>query len=219
MNMVSRYSESSTTSSRFTIPDSDFWLRLPLISAISRTLITFGVSGESSNCSGPVSIGPVSFWHRYLMYSLPTINRTPKSRATLTSVSRISAIGLSTRYFIEFPTSYSSPYKDRYIDNSWDTTLGVLTSVFSSINAKLRSAIRHALSTLASSPLNAVRITSISLFVYPSNWPSNFARSSLNTTKVSNVPIYRITVNITTLSRQGVKSTLNWGIGKVDISP
>jgi len=30
MKIVSRYSESSTTSSRFTMPDKDFWLRFPL---------------------------------------------------------------------------------------------------------------------------------------------------------------------------------------------
>jgi hypothetical protein len=30
MNIVSRYSESRTTSSRLTIPERDFWLKLPL---------------------------------------------------------------------------------------------------------------------------------------------------------------------------------------------
>jgi hypothetical protein len=59
----------------------------------------------------------------------------------------------------------------------------------------IRSAIRQAKSTLASSPLYALRNTSTILFVAPSNCPSNLARSSLNTINVSSVPIYQKSVS------------------------
>src|SRR5271156_841173 len=56
----------------------------------------------------------------------------------------------------------------------------------------IRSVMRQALSTLFSSPLYAPLNTSIILFVEFSNCPSYFARSSLRTTNVSNVPIYQV---------------------------
>ena len=80
----------------------------------------------------------------------------------------------------------------QYIENSWCMIPVVLNPVslpHLSINC-IRSAMRQVKSSRDSSPLNALRSTSTILLTAFSNWPSNLAKSSLNTTNVSNVPIW-----------------------------
>lgn len=193
MNTVSRYSDSRTTCSRFTIPESDFWLRLPLqirLTQFGRTSVSFA---EWGSCFVPVSIELVSFWHHCPMYLLPT-NKTSRVEAYFDEHFEYINDWLVHPIFHRIPYHKSKPRGGFTLIIS-NVRLWWFYSQTPTSYEVIRSAIRQAKSTLASSPLYALRNTSTILFVAPSNCPSNLARSSLNTINVSNVPIYKTSVS------------------------